>query len=182
MGVPSKVEKLPDEIRDELLKRFPKKRLTLADLGAWLEERGYTISRSALQRARSKHEAAFEAIRQTEAAAQALGRELGDMANDKTGDLAVQVVKSLVFKAGLAAAERGEDGQVDLEAIFFLARSLKDTMQAARASTANRSEILKQLKAEQLAKIEKIEGESKEVKDPAALLRRIREEVYGMTT
>lgn len=180
MGRPSSIDKLPEELREELLKRFPRKRLTLADLGGFLEERGYTISRSALHRARARHEAAFEAIRQTEAAAQALGRELGEMANDKTGDLAVQVVKSLVFKAGLAAAERGEDGRPDLEAIFLLARSLKDTMQAARANTANAEAIRKAYREEQIAKLKRIEKEGEGEKDPTALLRRIREEVYGM--
>ena len=192
MARPSKIERLPEELRsriDALLRQ----KVPLDEIMAALADLGVeNVSRSGLGRYKQKVDKIGEKLRQTREVSNALVEKLGDAPEGKQQRLLVEMMRSLVFDVLVAAGEASEAGTgasgltLDPMAVHFLARSLKDLAAAQKTDADMALRVRKELAAEAEAKLKKMEGEAGKPGaggrgfDPETL-RRVREEIYGIT-
>lgn len=163
-------------------------RLTIDGLTLWLEGRGYQISRSAVGRYAQNFDEVAAKLRQSRHVTEALVAELGDAAaQGKQGRLLVEMARSLVFDLmmKLQTAE-GDGAPIDTKDVQQLGKGLAELAKALRYDQdfeiKVREEVRRQEQAKAMAAAEKALGDEAAAKvvDKAAILKRIREEVYGI--
>ena len=194
-GRPSRIEGLPDAIRDAI-DRALRSGLTQAEIlrriNPDVEAAGEApISRSGLGRYASglaeDIAAAGAEIRQTRAATQALIAQFGERPAGEIGALNIEILRTMATRAVLRAREAGLDPETDLEDLIDmvgdLARAI-DRMERASATTARREQALREAFAAEAADraAEAAETAARESGHalPAEVLARIRRDVYGI--
>lgn len=152
MSQRSTVDRLPQEAKDKLRIMY-EWGLTLDEIhedlcgylaqldGAWRPP-----SRSALGRHRKDYEATAARMREAREMAGALATDLGELADDKTGRLLVDLMRTITFRMLQTGVET--DREVDPKDLHFLARTLKDIASASDIGSRMEERIRKNAKEE----------------------------------
>lgn len=183
MGQRSTVAKLPKDAQAKLRAMYDAG-LTLDDIhealcgyleeidGAWSPP-----SRSAIHRHRQDYEATASKMREAREMASAIATELGDIPDDKTGQLLIDLLRTMTFKVLQGGVESG--AAVDPKDLHFLGRTLKDVASAGAIGTKQAAEIRKLAREEAAKDVEAaIEEKGGEI-SPAEIVARIRG-AYGV--
>ena len=160
MGQRSTISRLPAEAQAKLRAMYDAS-MTLDEIheslvdflceidGAWSPP-----SRSAIHRHRQDYEATAAKMREAREMASAIATELKDIPEDKTGQLLIDLLRTMTFKVLQGNVEAG-DG-VDAKDLHFLARTLKDMASASAIGTKQASEIRKLAREEAATAVEEI--------------------------
>lgn len=188
---PSSIDRLPQEVRD-WIGRLRDQGCTIDEIITKLREldKDAVPSRSALGRHLKKAEEVAERIRKSRQVADVIVRRLGESDPDKTTRMNIELMHNILFE--LATRTSDEDGEpVTFEPmeVMLLAKSLDHLGKASKDDVARTVAIEKRAaekaKAEALKQTEKAiagaAGSDGQI-DGAALLKKIREDVYGITT
>lgn len=161
-GRPSKIDLLPEAIRDQLHTLLRDKRHTQEDIRAavneLIDENGLPddlkISRTGLNRYASRMEMVGAKIREGREIADLWISRLGDAPTSDVGKLLQEFVKSLAFETTMSLSET--DKVVEPKALAQLALVAARIEQAAMMSTKREKEIRAAFAAEAAEKAEKI--------------------------
>lgn len=177
---PSSIDKLEAPIREEINRLRIDKGYTIEQIVGHLKAMEITISKSAMGRHVQKIEAVGAKIKEARAIAEGIAPQLDD--DGKSAALNIELLQAAVLQ--LMAFAETEDGGATPNAreLMFLAKSLKDL---AGAQKINADRILKVRQEIGKSVKKKIEGiaadvDARDAASAVALLKRIREEVYGM--
>lgn len=140
MARKSSITGLPPEVRAELDQRLAEGRFTLNSLIDFLEEQGHVISRSALGRYSQKFDQVASKLRESREVAAAFAKELGAVPNDEMGQMLIEMVHTLAFKASLGQSDKS-DKDVKAMDVMLLAKAVKDLAGSKQISTKMALEI-----------------------------------------
>ena len=167
----STVKLLPPEVKAALDACLAEGNLTLDALVKFLEEHGYTISRSSLGRYRQNFEEVAQKLRESREVAAAFARELGAVPGDEMGQLLLEMVHTLTFKVCNA------DGDLEPKDVMFLASTIKNLSESRRISARTALEIRaaekKRVEEEMKTKLAEAQGQGGLAEDAAREARRI---------
>lgn len=181
MTRPSKVDRLPAELRD-LIGRLREGGRTLDEILAKLRELDADVGRSGLGEYLKKFDKMRERLHYSRSAAETIMAKLEEPgADDRVARFNIQSLHASVMD--LLAAADGEEGGLDPKSAKLLSETLRNLVTAARGDQERNISLKKHLAEEARKAIEKIAddvaGAGKPV-DPTEVLRRIREDVYGI--
>ncbi|MBR0644001.1 phage protein Gp27 family protein [Plastoroseomonas hellenica] len=108
MARPSSIDRLPQEIREEI-GRLRDHGKTLDEILAHLRQLSVEVSRSALGRHVRGMEVVGERLRRSRSVSEALVRQLGDAPESTTARLNIEMLHSFLFDV-LSSTEEGEEG------------------------------------------------------------------------
>ncbi|MGO1078328.1 phage protein Gp27 family protein [Inquilinus sp. CA228] len=185
MARPSKIDRLPGEFR-EAIGRLREQGHTIDEILAHLRSLGVdTISRTGLGEHVQKLDAIGERIRQSRAMARELVERYGEAGEDRLARLNIELLHDLVFRLQTAVVD-GEPVQLSTLDAQRLSATLRNAQTSARADIdlARAKKVWADEQKKKLAAVEaEIEAAGPDAKpDPAAVLKRIREDVYGIFT
>jgi len=171
MGRQSSIKSLPPDVKTALDSCLAEGNVTLDDLVKFLEEHGYTISRSSLGRYRQNFEEVAQKLRESREVAAAFARELGAVPGDEMGQLLLEMVHTLVFKVC------NTDNALEPKDVMFLASTIKNLSESRRISARTALEIRaaekKRLEEEMKNKLAAAQGQGGLAEDAAREARRI---------
>lgn len=183
---PSSVRRLPKDLRDQIA-QLREDGATIDEIKAALDEVGARVSRSALGRHVKGLDELAEKVRRSREVAEVLVRRIGDAPENRQVQANIELMHAAIMDLFLA----GEDGdggiQLDPKNAMFLAGAIKDLAGAAKADVDNTLRLRKE--AEKAAAEKAMKAAEKAMgagdgddapMDKAAVLKRIREEVYGI--
>lgn len=149
MAQRSTVAKLPGDAQARLRAMY-EAGLTLDDIheslcdylgqldGAWRAP-----SRSAIHRHRKDYEATASKMREAREMATAIATELGEIPEDRTGQLLIDLLRTLIFKVLQKRVEEDGAGEMDTKEFMMLGRALKDVASAGAIGTRQAADIRK---------------------------------------
>ncbi|MDD2867702.1 phage protein Gp27 family protein [Neomegalonema sp.] len=176
---PSSVRRLPPELR-EMIAALRDQGRTIDEILAKLQEMDAGISRSALGRHVKQLASIGAELRRSREIAETLVRSYGEAPESRTARLNIELMHGLISK--MLISEEGQVIALDPKEAMFAAAAMQKLAQAAKQDADRekliRQEFVRKLE-EKLAEAEE-EVAEKGVKDPAEVLRRIREDVYGI--
>jgi len=146
----SSVRRLPPALLSEIHARLDAGD-TLDEILARVQDAGAKVSRSALGRYAQSYEKVGERLREMREVAAAFKRDLGDAAQSDAGQLLIQMVHTLAFKAG--AASMDGEAPADHKLIANLARAVAN-LERARATSVDTAVTLREKFKAGLAKVE----------------------------
>jgi hypothetical protein len=168
----SSIKTLPPEVRSALDSCLAEGNLTLDALVSFLEQHGYTISRSALGRYRKDFEEVAVKLRESREIAAAFARELGAVPGDEMGQLLLEMVHTLTFRVC-----NSESDGLEPKDVMFLAKTIKDLTESRRISARTaleiRAEEKKRLEEEMKTKLAEASAQGSLAGDAAREARRI---------
>lgn len=175
MARKSTVDRLGPEVRDAIGRLLDQGR-TLDEILGHLEGMSVEVSRSALGRYTQKLAQAGEKVRQSQVISDALIRKFGDGPETKAARLNIQLLQTLVFDLLMKAED---DGDADLA--LKLSKSLSNLASASRAD-ADLVEKAERRAADRAQKeaAAAVDRAGKAMNLDPAVLKRIREEMYGL--
>ncbi|NYZ12876.1 DUF3486 family protein [Azospirillum sp. RWY-5-1] len=217
-GRPSKIDKLPDPLREGIAQLWHSGRYGLDEILRHLrdlsEGRRTMLppeldvavsvtaddlpSRSRLHAHLQGLDRVAEKVGRSRAVAEALVKRYGDEPESRTARLNIELAHSAVLDlflaegGGAGAGGDGEDGgaapvTLDPEGVMFVARAIKDLASARKADAELALKLRQEFARKVDAKLKAIAADAGAVpataspaEAKAALLRRIREEVYGI--
>lgn len=160
MGQRSSIAKLPGAAQEKLRGMYAAG-LTLDDILASLTDFLQTLdgewkapSRSAIHRDRVGYEATAARLREAREMATALATELGELAEDKTGQLMVDLMRTITFR--LLQRNVDEDEPFDPKDLHFLARSLKDVASASAIGVKQAEDVKRAAREAAASAVEKV--------------------------
>lgn len=157
---------VPREVLDNLNKLIADDVLTLDQLVAWLrDEHAINIPRSTLGDHAKDYRNALDKLNETREISRAFVAELGQDATDSNNRLLTEMLHAITFKL-LQPQVQGEDPSLTPQDLHFLARTLKDAVQAGRHGVELRERIRREMAAEarqSIAAVAKERGLSAEV-------------------
>jgi DNA-binding transcriptional MerR regulator len=187
---PSSIDRLPQEVRD-WIGRLRDQGCTIDEIITKLREldKDAVPSRSALGRHLKKAEEVAERIRKSRQVAEVVVRRLGETDPDKTTRMNIELMHNVLFEIATRTAEDGESVTFEPMEAMLLAKALDHLGKASKDDVARTVAIEKRAaekaKAEALKQTEKAiagaAGSDGQI-DGAALLKKIREDIYGITT
>ncbi|MFQ1004751.1 DUF3486 family protein [Gilliamella sp. CG22] len=153
-GRPSKIDLLPQYIRDELHKLLRDRGLTQQDIRAavneLIDEHGLSadmkLSRTGLNRYATRMEEMGAKIRQSREVAEAWTAKLGDAPTSDVGKLLQEIVRTLAFETSMHMSE--SDKAAEPKALAQMALAIQRVEQAAMASHKREREIREAFAAE----------------------------------
>jgi len=182
-GRPSKVDLLPDAIRDALHQMLRDKRHTQEEIreaiNALIDQHelpdDMQLSRTGLNRYASRMEAIGSKIRASREMAEIWAAKLGSAPTSDVGKLLMEVVKTLAFETSMSLAE--EEGTVEPKALGQLAL-VAQRIEAAQMVSHKREKEIRQAFAEEAAEAaEKVTKQAGLTAETAATIRR---EILGI--
>jgi biotin operon repressor len=182
MGRQSSIRRLPAEVR-ELIGDLRERGRTIDEVLEKLRELDVEVSRSALGRHVKQLDAIGAEIRRSRTIAEALVRRYGEAPESRTARLNIELMHAFINK--LMISEDGEIVSLDAKEAMFVATALQKLAQASKQDL-DREAVLRQEFAQKLdrklaeAEAELADGAGSGTADPKEVLRRIREEVYGI--
>jgi hypothetical protein len=169
------VDRLGPEVRDAIGRLLDQGR-TLDEILAHLEGMSVEISRSALGRYTQRIAAAGEKVRQSQVISEAVIRRFGDGPENRAARLNIQLLQTAVFDLLMK-----DETEADAETALKLSKALSNLATASRADAeiVERAEkrAAERAKKEAAAAVDRA-GKAMNL-DPA-VLKRIREEMYGL--
>ncbi len=182
MAKRGKIDGLPPDVRRWLERALTENGFSgYTELEELLREKGYAISKSAIHRYGQKIERRFAAIKASTEAARLLTEGAADD-QDARSEAVIALVQTEMFEAILNLQDAGEEGMPEKERIGLLSSAAKNIATLARASVAQKK-WRTGLARDIAARMDALEGEAKTGKAGFDLetLRRVREELYGIT-
>jgi|SRR6266404_1401463 len=149
MGKPSTIDRLPDEVREQIGVLRQQGR-TIDEILAKLRELDVDVSRSALGRHVKQLDAIGEEIRRSRGIAEQLVQRFGEAPENRTARLNIELMHGLVMK--LLVGEDGAAVNLDGKEAFFIASSLQKLAQAGKQDVERESKIKADFRAEFEAK------------------------------
>lgn len=182
MVAKSKIERLAPQQREKIDRLLQNPQTTLDDVTQLVAKMGLDddISRSALHRRQLKLAVVGERIRRSREMAESLVAKFGDQPDNNVARLNMQFLHSAIMDI---LAQEDEDGQpVTLEPkqVAALARAVSELARGEKADSERMLKMRTALGGDLRKKIEDIAADAGEKPDGAAMLKRIREEVYGL--
>lgn len=185
MGQKSSIKKLPKEVQQRLQDLYEADATlddihdALVDFLEQMDGDWQPPSRSAIHRDRRNYEATAAKMREAREMAQAVATEIGEIPEDKTGQLLVDMLRTLIFKV-LQSKVEGEDPDVSPQDFMFLGRTLRDVASASQITTRQAKEIRNETASEAAKRAEKTAAERGLTKETADAIKKnilgIREE------
>ncbi|MDD2870097.1 phage protein Gp27 family protein [Neomegalonema sp.] len=173
----SSVQRLPPEIR-ETIAALRESGRTIDEIREKLLELEAEVSRSALGRHVKQLDAIGAELRRSREIAEALVRRYGEAPESRTARLNIELMHALISK--MMVAEDGAVVRLDPKDAMFAATAMQKLAQAAKQD-ADREKLIRQEFIQKLdAKLAEAAEEMGDAADPAEILRRIREDVYGI--
>lgn len=176
MAPRSKVEQLPEAVREELERRLIASAFSgYEQLAAWLAEQGFAISKSSLHRFGSTFEDKLGALKIATSQARAVIEASPDN-EGAMGQALTRLVQEKIFTVLL-------DLEVDPETIELpkLSRAIADLSRAAISQQKHASLVRKEAREELIAEQkEKLNGLQQRGGITPEALKRIRQEIYGL--
>ena len=186
MGRTSSILKLPAPVRDGLGKLY-QAGATLDDIVTAIEDQfGVTLSRSTVHRHRLNFEAVADKMREAKEIAQALASEIGDIPQDKTGQLLIELLHTMIFRFLARAAE--DDGSDEEKAtddlksqdFAFLAGSIKDIATAAKVSDERVRAMRKEIAAKVAADAKEAAAQVQEIAREGGLSQKMADQMKAL--
>lgn len=186
----SSVDALPQEVRDWIV-RVREQGATYDQIVAKLRELdGLAVpvpSRSALHRHIQEVERVKEMVQRQRLIAEAMVKDLGEVDDSKVARGNVAMLHTILTRVQVAALKAAEDGEGGIDMtpgeVMQLAKAIDHLGKAAKDDVARTLSIEKRAK-EQLLKAAEAAAASAEAHgeklDGAAVLRKIREDIYGI--
>lgn len=130
MARPSKIDRLPGEIRDKIgqLRRDGR---TIDEILSVLRQLEVDVSRSGLGEHIKKIDAIGARLRESRAAAEAIMARLGESPDNRTARLNIELMHAGLMQL-LAGGEDGESVTLDPQGAMFLARTIRDLTAASK--------------------------------------------------
>lgn len=179
MGRRSGFDKISSAIK-EAIKALIMGGNTIDDIKDWLDEEmgDDAPSRSATGRfVKGQRQAMEEWIQ-----AQQIAAIWAEKANENpSGDIGQMNLQLLTMLANRTLGTITEQDEVDPEHLALMSNVLRNVATASKTHTERHIKVENELKRKQLEQLQRIEAETPEQADPATLLKRIREEVYGIS-
>jgi hypothetical protein len=178
---PSKIDRLPDDVK-ELIGALRRAGRTIDEILAKLKELEVDVGRSGLGEHIKKWDMMAERLHRSKAAAEAIMQKLEDTgSDDRVARMNVAALHASIME--LLAGEEGEPVTLAPKEAMLVSTALKNLASAGK-SDLDRFVVLNKFKAEQTRKIvvaaaDEAASTGKPV-DLEAVLKRIREEVYGI--
>lgn len=176
----SKVDRLPPELRD-MIGRLREGGHTVDQILAKLRELDADVGRTGLAEHIAKFDKMRERLHHSRAAAESIMSRLEDAGtDDRVARLNISSLHASVME--LMAVADAEDGGLDPKSAKLLSETLRNLATAAKGDQQRVIELKKHLAEEARRAVEKIAEDvaAGGATDPQAVLRRIREEVYGI--
>ncbi|MGO1308642.1 MAG: DUF3486 family protein [Kluyvera intermedia] len=177
-GRPSKIDLLPDSIRDQLHQMLREKRHTQEEIREAINElidghdlpEDMQLSRTGLNRYASRMEEVGSKIRASREMAEIWAAKLGSAPTSDVGKLLLEFVKTLAFETSISLAETGKT--VEPKALGQLALVAQRLEAAAMTSHKREQEIRKAFAEEAADTAEKITKQAGLSAETAADIRR----------
>ncbi|CAH6246012.1 DUF3486 family protein [Klebsiella michiganensis] len=177
-GRPSKIDLLPDGVRDQLHQMLREKRHTQEEIREAINElidshnlpEDMKLSRTGLNRYASRMEEFGAKIRASREMAEIWAAKLGSAPTSDVGKLLMEFVKTLAFETSMSMAESGKT--VEPKALGQLALVAQRLEAAAMASHKREKEIRQAFAEEAAAQAEKITKSAGLSAETAADIRR----------
>ncbi|CAM7889582.1 Mu-like prophage FluMu protein gp27 [Citrobacter freundii] len=177
-GRPSKIDLLPDSIRDQLHQMLREKRHTQEEIREAINElidchdlpEDMQLSRTGLNRYASRMEEVGSKIRASREMAEIWAAKLGSAPTSDVGKLLLEFVKTLAFETSISLAE--QEKTVEPKALGQLALVAQRLEAAAMTSHKREQEIRKAFAEEAADTAEKITKQAGLSEETAADIRR----------
>lgn len=181
MGRQSSIRRLPPEVR-EVISELRDRGRTIDEILGKLHELDVSVSRSALGRHVKQLDAIGAELRRSRMVAEALVKRYGEAPESRTAKLNIELMHGLISK--LMFSEDGEQVELDPKEAMQIATAMQKLAQASKQEV-DREALLKREFAQKvdrkLAEAEaELTGDAGPAADPREVLRRIREDVYGI--
>ena len=181
MARKSSIDRLPPEVRD-LIGSLRENGRTIDEILEKLRELDVTVSRSALGRYTQQIDDLAEVLREGRVVSQAVMERIEDAPESRVARMNVELMHGIASKLLLGSAK-----EIGPKEAAFLAKALKDLATASKADLDREIRLRRDLRAEVEKRIEKVAREAGSPPGVDAnttalgdVLRRIREEVYGV--
>lgn len=188
MPRPSKIDRLPKEIREEI-GRLRDAGRTLDEIMAALRalDAGEGISRTGLGRYVQRLDRMGERLRRSRQMAEALSRQLGDQPGDQVARLNMEALHSFLSDALLAADEEGEAGDKARAALTnpMGAKLFAEALERLSKAQRNNQDFVEKLRRQvadeaQRAAAKAVEKEGRAQGLSNATIARIKASVFGV--
>jgi hypothetical protein len=110
-------------------------------------------SRSAIHRNRQSFEKIAERKRESREIAQAIGQEMDELGQDKTGNVIVDMLRELIFRQLRKGVE--DDEQFDPKVFMQLGKAIKDAASASAITNKEKADIRAEARKEAAEAVEK---------------------------
>lgn len=185
MAKASNIRRLPPEIR-ELIGKLRDRGSTIDEIKAKLAELNVKISRSALGRWTKHFDGVAENIQRSRIVAEAIVGKLGDKPTTGVARLNIELMHSVIMK--LLVSEDGKQASLDPQEAMFLSQGLQRLAQASKQDAETEIKLKEMLRDQVNKKLKAIEGDvasdasatPAERQSMAEVLKRIRQDVYGI--
>ena len=185
MARKSSIDRLPREVRD-LIRDLRQSGWTIDEILDKLRELDLDdeVSRSALGRHTLEIDRLTETLRASRGIAETVMERLEDSDDGRVARLNIELMHSIMTKSLLA--EDGTPAQFDAKELMFLSSTLQKLSAAAKTDQDREIRLRRELQAKVAAAVDRVAeeaGDASAEDSPtarAALLRRVREEVYGI--
>lgn len=176
----SSIDMLPEEAEPDVVwaleclrERSMPQNAILDEFNARLADRGIAkVSKSSWSRYAVRKAIQFRKLDEVQRMSGELVASLGTEGPDQVTVAVAEMLK-------LAAFQRLEDGEVSTKGIMELARALSSAVGAQKSSADHRRKLEQEVR-ERVDKAIENAGKSNESPDAQAVLKRIREEIYGI--
>ncbi|WP_127088338.1 phage protein Gp27 family protein [Aquabacter cavernae] len=180
MARPSKVDKLPAELRD-MIGRLREGGCTIDQILSKLRELDADVGRSGLGDYIKRFDAMRERLHNSRAAAESIMARMEDGGDDRVARLNIATLHASVME--LMAGEDGEAVTLDPKSAKLLSETMRNLASASKADQDRIINLKRHLAEETRKKVEAIADEvagAATPMDPMEVLRRVREDIYGI--
>jgi hypothetical protein len=152
MPRPSKIDRLPPEIREQI-GRLRESGRTIDEILAALKALGVAdVSRSGLGRHVQEIDALGEQLRTSRAVADALVTKLGDAPEGRQARLNIELLHAMIMKLFISG-QSGEMAQVDPETAMLISTALRNLASAAKSDADLTARLRKEAEAKAAAEM-----------------------------
>jgi len=184
MARPSKIDRLPAEIRDKIgsLRRDGR---TIDEILSVLRQLDVDVSRTGLGDHIKRIDAIGARLRESRAAAEAIMARLGEQPDNRTARLNIELMHANVQQL-LAGGDDGTPVTLDPQGAMLLARTMKDLAAAAKTDVDRELRLRKEFADRAGEVLDQAEADitgaaaAGRTIDPMEALRKVREDIYGM--
>jgi len=182
MAGKSSIDTLPVDLREAIDRVIRDGRLTIDEIVGYLQSivpEGVELpSRSAIGRYSKRMKDAMGAYREAQEVAGVWVQKLGENPKGDVGQLLGELLKTVAFQTIGSMSEDPDNKGVDAQDLMFLARAIKDLGSFDRI----KFDLAVKLREQASKVIDRVaaEVEKNPEMDRAAMLKRIREEIYGV--
>lgn len=180
MPAPSKIELLPEDIRAELNGQIVARAFSDYEaLAAWLAERGFGISKSAIHRYGQRLERKLAAIRASTEAARTIAEAAPDDADLRSAAV-MSLVQTEIFDVLVSLQEASDEDVDQVTRVKLLSQAAKNIATLSRASV-NQKKWSLELRRELAQELErKVDAQAKSGKPlTAEAFKKMIREAYG---